>query len=157
MILSYDTDILLIVDGYKELEVADKYLLRLGYDKIKGYLVGGIVSWYSASFPTKSAPLLTVDQLKKHIESENEIVILDVRSKREWKTGHIEEAINIYIGNLEEQLDVLPRDKPIATLCRNGTRASFGASILRKWGFKEVYSVLGSMKAWNKANYPVVK
>jgi hydroxyacylglutathione hydrolase len=157
MILSYDTDILLIVDGYQELEVADKYLLRLGYDKIKGYLVGGIVSWYSASFPTESAPLLTVDQLKERIESENEIVVLDVRNKREWKNGHIEGAINIYIGNLEDKLDILPKDKPIATLCGNGTRASFGASILRKKGFKEVYSVLGSMKAWNKANYPVVK
>lgn len=157
MILPYDKDILLIVDGYEELEVADKFLLRLGYDKIKGYLVGGIVSWYSASFPTESAPLLTAKELKERMDRGKETVILDVRSDREWSNGHIEGAKNIYIGKLEEKARELPKDKAIATLCGNGTRASFAASILRKKGFKEVYSVLGSMKAWNNANYPVVK
>ncbi|MEJ2250052.1 MAG: MBL fold metallo-hydrolase [Candidatus Lokiarchaeota archaeon] len=157
MILSYDEDVLLIVDGYKELEIADKYLLRLGYDRIKGYLVGGIVSWYSVSLPTESIPLLTAEDLKKWLENGKDITVLDVRNEDEWRKGHVKGAKNIYIGNLENNVDELSKDKTIVTLCGNGTRASFAASILRRNGFGNVYSVLGSMKAWNKAGYPVVK
>ncbi len=157
LVLPYDKDILLIVSDYESLELADTYFLRMGYDRIKGYLVGGIVAWYSAGLPTGSIPLYTARDLKEIIDKGEEVVVLDVRDKNELKKGYIEDSIHIHLGDLEKNLDKLPKDKPICTLCGNGTRASMAASLLRKHGFIEVYSVLGSMKAWNKAGYPVKK
>ncbi|TFF99303.1 MAG: MBL fold metallo-hydrolase [Promethearchaeota archaeon] len=156
-ILSYDKPIILIVKDYEDLEKGIRHLNRLGYDNIIGYLTGGIVSWYSHNFPTHSIPLLTARKLKQKIENNEEIFILDVRSEDEWQKGHIEGAYHIYIGKLKNHLDEIPKERIIATLCGNGTRASLAASLLRKEGFKNAMSVLGSMKAWKSGGYPIVK
>lgn len=156
-VLTYDKPLLLIVKDYKDLEEAIRFLNRLGYDNIIGYLTGGIIGWYSHNFPTKSIPLLTARELKEKIENNEDIFILDVRSQDEWKGGHIESAHHIYIGELKTKLDQVPHGKQIVTLCGNGTRASLAASLLRKEGYKNVMNVLGSMKAWNSGGYPVVK
>lgn len=156
-ILTYDKPILLIVKNYDDLEKAIRYLNRLGYDNIIGYLTGGIISWYSHAFPTSSISLLTALELKQKLDRNEDIFILDVRSEDEWLGGHIKEANHIYIGKLKNHLDEIPKGKPIATLCGNGARASLAASLLRKEGFKNVMSVLGSMKAWNSGGFPTVK
>lgn len=156
-ILNYDKPILLIVKNYEDLEKGIRYLNRLGYDEIIGYLTGGIISWYSHAFPTSSISLLTARELKQKLDNDEELFVLDVRSQDEWETGHIEGANHIYIGELKNNLDEIPHGKNIATLCGNGARASLAASLLRNKGFEHVMSVLGSMKAWNSARYPLVK
>jgi len=156
-VLTYDKPILLIVKDYQDLEKAVRFLNRLGYDDIIGYLTGGIIGWYSHNFPTNSIPLLTARELKQKIDNNEDIFVLDVRSQDEWEEGHIESANNIYIGELKTNLDDVPHGKKIVTLCGNGTRASLAASLLRKEGYKNVMNVLGSMKAWNSGGYPVVK
>ncbi|MBD3193435.1 MAG: MBL fold metallo-hydrolase [Candidatus Lokiarchaeota archaeon] len=155
--LSYEKPILLVVKDFANLNEAHKHLLRLGYDNIEGYLVGGITSWYSSNFPVNSTELLTAITLKERIDSNKETFILDVRSIEERNEGYIENSKHIYVGNLEERLDEVPKDKPIATYCGNGSRASLAASILDRNGYSEVYTVLGSMKAWKNAGYPIKK
>lgn len=67
----------------------------------------------------------------------------------------LELALHIYIGYLEQRLAEVPRDKPVAVICKVGYRAGLGASILLRAGYKEVYNVLGSVKAWVAAGFPV--
>jgi hydroxyacylglutathione hydrolase len=156
-VLTYDKPIILIVKDYEDLEKAIRFLNRLGYDNIIGYLTGGIIGWYSHNFPTKSIPLLTAIELKEKLDNKEDIFVLDVRSQDEWEEGHIESAHHIYIGELKTKLEKIPHGKKIVTLCGNGTRASLAASLLRKEGYNDVMNVLGSMKAWNSGGYPIVK
>ncbi len=81
------------------------------------------------------------------------MTVLDVRSDQEWGEGHIEEALHIYVGHLEERLNEVPVDQPVAVICSVGNRASLAASILRRARHREVYTVLGGMTAWQKAGY----
>ncbi|MBD3256110.1 MAG: MBL fold metallo-hydrolase [Candidatus Lokiarchaeota archaeon] len=155
-VIPYDKPILLVVKDFHNLNEAHKYLLRLGYDNIAGYLIGGIKSWYSNNLPTESNGLLTARALKSQIDNNANLLVLDVRSISERKEGYIEGSTHIYVGELETKYEQLP-DKPIATVCGNGSRASLGTSILLKNGLKEAYTVLGSMKAWNQSGYPVEK
>ncbi|MEP4545661.1 MAG: metalloregulator ArsR/SmtB family transcription factor [Saccharospirillum sp.] len=46
------------------------------------------------------------------------IALLDVRPNVEFKAGHLPEAINIPLDQLEEMLTVLPKDKEIVAYCR---------------------------------------
>ena len=155
-IIPYDKPLLLIVKDFKNLKKAHEYLLRLGYDNIDGYLIGGIKAWYNQNHLTDSIGLLTVADLKKKIDGNENVFILDVRSETERKDGYIENSNNIYLGEIENKIEELPHDKPIITVCGNGSRASLAASILRRHGFTEIYTVLGSMRAWNNAGYPVI-
>jgi hydroxyacylglutathione hydrolase len=156
-VLPYDNPILLIVENFVDLKKAYKYLLRLGYDNIKGYLVGGIIAWYSNNYPTETVGMITADTLKEMLDTDQDFFLIDVRGTLELKEGYIEQANKIYVGELENKLNTIPKDKKIVTVCGNGARASMATSILKRNGYKEVYNVLGSMKAWYKANYPIIK
>ncbi|MFX1352629.1 MAG: rhodanese-like domain-containing protein [Promethearchaeota archaeon] len=156
-VLPYDKPILLVVENFDDLKKAYKYLLRLGYDNIMGYLVGGIIAWYSNHFPTDTVGMMTADMLKERLDHGENTFLIDVRSAPELQEGYIEGAKNIYVGEIEKKINDLPKDIPIVTVCGNGARASMATSILRRNGFQNVYNVLGSMKAWKKAGYPIKK
>jgi len=154
-VLSYDKPILLVLEDESHIERAVRYLIRAGYDRIVGYLKGGTEGWYNAGFPTESLHLLSVHELKSMIDRGEELVILDTRGQNEWDSGHIKGALHIYVGHLEERLAEVPTDKPVAVICNVGHRAGLGASILLRAGLTQVYNVLGSVKAWVAAGYPV--
>jgi len=156
-VLSYDKPILLVLEDEGHLEKAVRYLIRAGYDRIDGYLKGGTEGWYNAGFPVESLPLLSVHHLKDKLDRGEELAVLDTRGQDEWKTGHIKGALHIYVGHLEERLAEVPADKPVAVICNVGHRAGLGASILLRAGLSQVYNVLGSVKAWVAAGYPVTQ
>ncbi len=156
-VLPYDKPLLLVLQDQNQLEYVSKSLSRLGYDNVSGYLRGGFSSWYKASLPIDSLSLLTVKNLKERIDNEEELTLLDVRSKEELLNGHIKNVIHIYVGVLEKFMKDVPEDKPIVVICKTGTRASLASSILRREGRKEVYNLLGGMDSWLKAGYSVTR
>ena len=154
-VIPYDKTILLVLEDQTHLERAVRYLIRAGYDQIAGYLRDGTEGWYNAGFPTENLPLLSVHQLKGMLDHNEDLLVLDTREQDEWASGHIEGALHIYVGHLEERLSDIPRDKPIAVICSVGHRAGLGTSILLKAGYERVYNVLGSVRAWVAAGFPV--
>jgi len=155
-VLSYDEPVLLVLEDQRHLERAVRYLIRVGYDRITGYLKDGTEGWYNAGLPTENLPLLSVHQLKDKIDRGEELLVLDARGQDEWESGHIKGALHIYVGHLEQSLAEVPKDKPVAVICNVGHRAGLGASILLRAGYQQVYNVLGSVKAWKAAGFPTV-
>jgi hydroxyacylglutathione hydrolase len=156
-IADYTKKILLVVEDLEALDFAVRNLLRLGLDKIAGYLSGDIEAWYKQGLPLAKTRAISVHELKNMIDTKQKIAILDVRRENEWNEGHIEGATRIYLGHLPKQLDKLPRDIPIVVVCKTGNRSSFGTSILLRGGFSKVYNVLGGTDAWVKAGFDLTK
>lgn len=156
-VLPYDKPILLVTEEKDQLESAVRYLIRLGYDNITGFLNGGIGAWYIGAMPVDGFNLISVHDLKDKLEKGETMFILDVRGTEEWEDGHIQDATHIYVGHVEENLDKIPRDCRIIVYCGTGRRSNIAASILRKHGYQRIYNVLGSMAAWKSAGYEVVK
>ena len=84
-------------------------------------------------------------------------LVLDVRSMKEFKDGHIVNSINIPLNGLGNNLKQMEkhRDKPVVTVCRSGSRSGSACSVLRKHGFENVKNLRGGMMAWENANLPV--
>ncbi len=156
-VLPYDKPILLVLEEKEQLETVVRYLIRVGYDNIAGFLNGGIPAWYIKALPIDKLSLISVHDLKGKLENGEEMILLDVRSKKEWDKGHIDEARNIYVGHLEKRLNEIPKDCPVIVYCGTSRRSNIAASILKKNGFSRVYNVLGSMAAWKNAGYDVTK
>ena len=97
-------------------------------------------------------------QLPQLISQENAGVV-DVCETEEFERGHILNAINIPLKQLQDQLGQLEKfrakDKPIVLSCRSGQRANRAAAILRKNEFKKVFTLSGGLTAWEKENLPV--
>jgi len=77
-------------------------------------------------------------------------VILDVRDKGEYTSGHIKGSINISVDTLGNNLSKLKKDKPIITCCVSGMRSASAKSILKSNGFTEVHNGGGWSSLQNK-------
>ena len=82
-------------------------------------------------------------------------MIIDVRQRSEFHSGHIEGALNIELGELQDHLDGLPRELPLVIVCAAGMQATIAASILQKDGRSNVQVVdEGGTPAWIDLGYP---
>ena len=77
---------------------------------------------------------------------------MDVREPSEYEAGHIEGAIHIPLGSLEEGLERLPKDRPVLAYCGHGERASTALSILEMAGIGPLINLSGGMGTWEEAN-----
>ncbi len=154
--LTHNQRILLVLERPEDIEKAKPFLWRLGYDNILGYLCPGIDAWRNKGKPTDQIGAITATQLKERIERE-ELLLLDVREKYECEAGFVEGSKYIYVGELANHADELPRDKALATTCGWGGRGSLASSILRRLGFDDVTNVLGGLNAWHALGYPLVE
>lgn len=67
-------------------------------------------------------------------------VIVDVRSKGEYQSGHLKNSINIPVANLEQNLKKLKKDKAIITCCASGARSASARRILKANGYENVHN-----------------
>ncbi|TFG89142.1 MAG: rhodanese-like domain-containing protein [Gemmatimonadales bacterium] len=75
-------------------------------------------------------------------------LLLDVRTSREFATGHLPGATNIPLGDLERRMHSLgPKDRPIIAYCQSGQRSGLAKRQLTANGFTAVRN-LGAMSSW---------
>jgi len=66
-------------------------------------------------------------------------IIIDVRSSGEFFGGHIENSLNIPLGDLPDKLDYLKdKNQPIITCCASGMRSAGAAKLLSAKGYTNV-------------------
>ncbi|HZC74552.1 MAG TPA: rhodanese-like domain-containing protein [Gaiellaceae bacterium] len=82
------------------------------------------------------------------------VYVLDVRQPAEWRHGHIRGSHNVPLMHLKSHLGMLPRNKPIVTVCASGHRSNIAARTLRRNGFG-VENLKGGMHSWTKTSLPV--
>ncbi|TYK66053.1 rhodanese-like domain-containing protein [Colwellia echini] len=87
-------------------------------------------------------------------------IALDIRKEKEFKAGHILDAINL-TGEKITKKDFTSlekyKDKPIIVVCASGMSAAQTANDLHKVGFSRVSVLKGGMGSWSSAGLPVAK
>ncbi len=86
-------------------------------------------------------------------------VIVDVREPEAYVRGHITNAKNIPLSQLEERLPQVVKNKalPVVLVCETGPRAVTAQAQAIKLGFDKAEALAGGMKAWRDASLPVTK
>jgi len=154
----YDQDMVLVASNFSDIEMAVRHFIRLGFDRTTGFLAQGLHGWETSGLPYDRIPAVHVDELVRRIKAKENFTLLDVREESEIKqTGMLPGAMHIFLGDLPEQIDKVPRDKPVTTFCGSGQRAIIAASILKQKGYKEVEDSLGSMAACISGGCPIEK
>jgi hydroxyacylglutathione hydrolase len=156
--LPYDRPLLLVLGNRGHAEQAARYLVRLGYDRVAGYLCNGpegcgLEAWYAAGRTLRTLKILSIQGLKHHLDKGEAMTLLDVRSQRGWEEGHISAAVHIPSEEVRSRLHEIPRDRPIVTVCTVGNHSTHVASILLQEGYGDVSTVIGGMRAWNEVGY----
>ena len=149
-VISPGAPLILLTDETKQVPEAAVQLLRVGFDRIEGYVSGGAPGWRLDGLPMRSIEQMSAAELRTALTSGagNPIHLVDVRSPREWRAGHVDGAVNIPVGDVAARAATLPRDGVIATICEGGFRSSLAASLLAQEGITEVVNVTGGFAAY---------
>jgi len=85
-----------------------------------------------------------------------DLVLLDVRTKSEYDSGHIYGAVWIPIDELETRVEELAglEDHEIIVYCLSGGRSVTASGILDSYNFTKVYNMLGGISEWESDGYP---
>jgi len=152
--LDPEKPILLVLTRDSDLPEVQSQLIRVGYTKFGGFLLGGMDGWDNKALPLECIAQMTVHEVK---ERSSDVQVIDVRSPEEWEDGHVPGAKYHFLPELEKKSGTLDKKKPVAVYCDSGYRASLGASLLKASGFADVRNVPGSWKAWKAAGYEIEK
>jgi len=86
-------------------------------------------------------------------------IVVDVRKPEEYRNGHIVNARNVELAQVDPEHAALKKQKKkvLITVCENGINSNRAAGLLRKAGFEKVFSLKGGLTGWRADNLPLVK
>ena len=156
-LLNYTDPIIVVDDDNCDLTTVVRRFLRLGYDRVKGYLAGGCTQWIKSGRCPETIRAWDVQALDEELPRDD-LIIIDVRTiENRRDLGYIPGSTHIYLGNLPERIGEVPRDGEIVVYCDAGFKGSIGASIFKMHGYPRVGNLLGGMTAWLNAGKRVEK
>lgn len=102
--------------------------------------------------------LVNPDVFEKTITA-NKGQLIDVRTPKEFLSGHLKGAKNLHIyeKNFEQEVDKLDKTKPVYVYCKAGGRSAEAVEVLKEKGFKKIVELDGGIDAWNETKKPVEK
>jgi hydroxyacylglutathione hydrolase len=152
--LSYDKSILLVPET-NDVGQSVRYLSRIGFDNVEGFLAGGMWAWHTAGLASECIGTITVQDLCRRLDGDAESWILDVRSEEEVARIAIPLAHNIHLPHLPERMGEVPRDQQVYVFCGSDLRAMIGASLMKREGYDNLTVVLGGLKGWSSITCPL--
>jgi rhodanese-related sulfurtransferase len=118
---------------------------------------GGMLLWPLVRRGS-AGPTVDAQQATLMINREDALV-LDVRDAHDYGNGHIVNAKNIPLAQVESRLRDLEKHKkkPLIVHCNTGSAAARAVALLRQHGFEKVYNLSGGVAAWRQAGLPLTK
>jgi glyoxylase-like metal-dependent hydrolase (beta-lactamase superfamily II)/rhodanese-related sulfurtransferase len=152
-ILSHEHPIVVVADPGSE-EEAVMRLGRIGFDNVAGYLRDGMAAVESRPELIRVISRITAPALAGQLTESPKPFILDVRSEKEWQSGHLACSHNIPLTHLRQRMTEVPSDCPVVVHCEGGYRSAIGASLLAEAGRTNVHDLVGGIKAWIALKQP---
>jgi len=90
--------------------------------------------------------VLTLKEFKEQVDNK-QVQLIDVRTPKEYNSGHINGARNIDFNSnsFGEEFNKLNKDEPVYIYCRSGVRSGEASKKLETMGFKEIYDLKGGI------------
>ena len=82
------------------------------------------------------------------LSCDENVILLDTRTKSEYSRGHINGFRNIPVDELRERIDEIDAGKPVYVICQSGLRSYIATRILEGYGF-EAYNFAGGFRFYD--------
>lgn len=143
-ILPFDQELILVTEPGKEEETVIR-LARVGFDKVTGYLEGGLEAWREAGKTVDLIIDVEPEELAMDIPFDNRLLVIDVRKPAEFESGHVKGAENIPLNELTNPLHMAQIDDEanLYVHCAGGYRSVIACSLMKREGYHNLRNVLG--------------
>jgi len=122
-------------------------------------LMGGLTAVTSFGADAVAVKHVDAPGAEKLLKEDAKVVVLDIRTPKEFAEGHLQGAQNIdyYADDFEASLKKLETDKTYLVYCASGGRSTKSLQQFAKLGFKSIVHLDSGYKGWEKARLPVEK
>ena len=94
---------------------------------------------------------LGIKQLSpKEFDQKKGMMILDVRTNKDYERGHIPGAIHVPLSDIGDKIKKLKKDKELVVYCENGSRSIWAIKRLMGMGYKNLFNLKGGYRAWKR-------
>lgn len=158
-LLSFTQPILLVTSPGMEQETIIR-LARVGIDKVKGYLDGGIEAWKKHGNEIDLVIDVEADELILDMKFDENLVILDVRRETEFADGHLKNAVNVPLNELSDpaKMALMEETQNIYVHCAGGYRSMIATSLIKRQGIHNLRNVTGGWGEIKKVeNVEIIK
>ena len=105
---------------------------------------------------------LTAPQFRQMLDEQQDntdVVLLDIRTPGEYKTGHIRGSVllDYYASDFVDKLKALDREKTYLVYCRSGNRSGKSLAVFNQLGFRQVYHLKTGIRGWQREKYPLIQ
>jgi len=150
-LLDRERPIVVIAEPGREYEAAMR-LGRIGFDRVAGYLEGGMQALASRPDLVARTERISPEELAEELAPpqapSQPVLVLDVRSPREWSQSRIAGSVNIPLNHLSERIAEVPRGRRLVVQCASGYRSAIAVSLLKQQGFEDLADLAGGINAW---------
>ena len=155
-VIPFGSPLILVSRDAEERKAAVRQLIRIGYDDLRGYLMGGFETWEADARQVSRVPVISVQELAERLEQGKAPFILDVRSDTEWRAGHLPGAIHVEAGRLPLEHLSLPQEDLKVIHCGHADRSIVGISVLEQRGYKNLVLLKGGFSSWQANGLEIV-
>lgn len=145
LITDINAPILFIATEGREEEVITR-LSRVGYDNTIGFLKGGIEAWVNAGKDVETLESVSAQAFVEDLDKTS-YEVLDVRKPGEYEGGHVDEATNLPLDFINEEMNKVDKNKTYYVHCAGGYRSLIYISILKARGYNNLINVEGGWGA----------
>jgi hydroxyacylglutathione hydrolase len=156
-LLPHDAPMVLVLERADDWEQITNALGRIGYERVIGYLQGGMASWQERGLPLARVAQIDAEELDRWRRTDPALQVVDVRMPSEWETGTVPGARLVTLSDLPGREADLDPERPTAVICGSGYRSSIATAFLRRHGLKKLTNVLGGMAAYDAAGLEKVR
>ncbi len=102
---------------------------------------------------------INAKQAGELVQSNKELIILDVRTEGEFSGAHIKGAkhIDVKQPDFKEKVAKLDRTQTYLIHCKSGGRSKRALAIMKQLGFQHLYHLDSGLNGWKKEDLPVVE
>jgi rhodanese-related sulfurtransferase len=114
------------------------------------------VQQFLVSIPSDYYTVRQINQVKA-LSQEKQALLVDVREPKEYASGHIKGAINLPLRSLTDNLERIPKNRPVILYCSTGYRTAMGVMALQMLGYDNVRGFPPSIEGWKAAGEELEK
>lgn len=102
---------------------------------------------------------MSCNDFNNQISSDNDYILVDVRTPKEYRNGHMKNAVNVsYFHNwFTDSIKKLDHNKTIYMYCQTQHRSPLASRKMKKMGFKKIIDLKGGFMKWENTQLPIVK